>query len=210
MARNGMVSDQQLADARFQVDSAKAALHRGQSEFRAAQATVAEAKAQTLNQEVLSRGLDGLEARLQEIRARQERLEMDIRDHQVTSPVTGIVARRFVDTGEYVQPGQNLIMVYQQEDLWVEANIKETALRKVQPGQAVDIQVDAYPDEVFEGVVAVVGAAATSEFALLPSPNPSGNFTKTTQRVPVRIVLKSQDVRLRPGLMVEAGIRVDN
>jgi membrane fusion protein (multidrug efflux system) len=70
------------------------------------------------------------------------------------------------------------------------------------------IKIDAYPGEVFEARVSYVGGAATSQFALLPNPNPSGNFTKVTQRIPVRLEIVQQQGRLRPGMMVEATIDV--
>ena len=73
-----------------------------------------------------------------------------------------------------------------------------------------DIHVDAYPDKVFEGKISSIGQAATSKFALLPDPNPSGNFTKITQRLPVRILLGEKNPQLRPGMMVEVYIGVRN
>ena len=69
--------------------------------------------------------------------------------------------------------------------------------------------VDAYPGQKFEGRVTRVGHAATSEFALLPNPNPSGNFTKITQRLPVRILLDNPGVDLRPGMMVEVVVPIE-
>jgi len=127
--------------------------------------------------------------------------------------VDGVVDRTIVNVGSYVQAGQWIMLVHDPRNLWVEANIKETAIGRVRVGQKVDIQVDAYPDKHFSGHVIRVGDAATNQFALLPSPNPSGNFTKITQRVPVRIALDdpendSPDNRLKPGLMAEVSINV--
>jgi len=87
----------------------------------------------------------------------------------------------------------------------VEANVARDRHPLLPPGAPVRIFVDAYPGRAVAGVVERVGTAATSEFALLPSPNPSGNFTKITQRLPVRIALppEAADGRLRPGMMVE-------
>ncbi|MFB0923090.1 MAG: HlyD family secretion protein, partial [Alphaproteobacteria bacterium] len=70
------------------------------------------------------------------------------------------------------------------------------------------IRDSAYPDQTFSGKVARIGEAATSEFALLPNPNPSGNFTKVTQRLPVRITLDPSQVALRPGMMVVVNIEI--
>ena len=80
------------------------------------------------------------------------------------------------------------------------------AARKYKIGQRVAIDVDAYPDQTFTGRVARIGAAATSSFALLPTPNPSGNFTKVTQRIPVKITFEQRPLPLAPGMMVEVEI----
>ena len=85
--------------------------------------------------------------------------------------------------------------------------LKETKLDGLKPGQSVSVSVDAYPDRPFHGSIERIGTAATSQFALMPSPNPSGNFTKINQRVPVRIkVDQPEDNPLRPGMMVEVDI----
>ncbi len=94
--------------------------------------------------------------------------------------------------------------------IWIEANIKETQIRELKAGQNVEVSVDAYPEMEFRGRVLTVGNATTSEFALLPSPNPSGNFTKITQRVAVRIAIEQKDGLLRPGMMVEINIDIRN
>ncbi len=134
---------------------------------------------------------------------------MRVRDLRVPSPIGGVVNKTLVDQGEYVSAGQPLLMMHDPDDLWVEANIKETDIGELRPGQPVAITVDAYPDEHFAGEVRIVGRAATSQFALLPDPNPSGNFTKITQRIPVRIRLTEGPVeRIGPGMMVEVDIDV--
>lgn len=208
MASNNMVSAQQLADTQYLVDSAETELRAASAGQSSAEAALAEAEAQALNQQVLRQELASLDARLSEVAARRQRLALDVADHRVSSPLTGVVARTFVEPGEYVQAGQNLMMVYNPDTLWIETNVKETTFARVRTGQAVRIRVDAFSGERFSGRVERVGAAATSEFALLPSPNPSGNFTKTTQRIPVRIHFDEPDPRLRPGMMVEVGIHV--
>ena len=120
--------------------------------------------------------------------------------------------RTLGDVGDYIQAGQWVMMVHDPKNVWVEANVKETALNDVAVGQQVEIGVDAYPGMVQRGHVIRVGNTATNQFALLPSPNPSGNFTKITQRVPVRIAFDGKanqvDPRLKPGLMVEVAINV--
>ena len=111
--------------------------------------------------------------------------------------------------GDYVQAGQWLMMMHDPDDVWVEANVKETdgRPRARRPARRA-VTVDAYPELVLHGRVLRVGNAATNQFALLPSPNPSGNFTKITQRVPVRIAIDKPEHPLQPGLMVEVSIDV--
>ena len=125
-------------------------------------------------------------------------------------PDMSVVDKTFVKVGEYVTPGQRLALVHDPSKIWIEANIKETEIRRLKIGQKVEVSIDAYPGTGFEGRVLSVGNATTSEFTLLPSPNPSGNFTKITQRLPVRIAIDQQQGLLRPGMMVEIYIDVRN
>ena len=97
-------------------------------------------------------------------------------------------------------------MVHNPEAVWIKANIKETNINLLHEGAHVEVQVDAYPDEVFSATISNIGNAATSAFALLPSPNPSGNFTKTTQRLEVKIEIGPHESLLKPGMMVELKI----
>jgi len=106
--------------------------------------------------------------------------------------------------------GQRIVMFHDPNQIWVEANVKETSIGLLKPGMKVDVRVDAYPGRVVHGEIYRIGQAATSKFALLPDPNPSGNFTKITQRLPVRIRLTDKDVELRPGMMVEVDIPLRN
>ena len=159
--------------------------------------------------DLIARQRETLEFRKAEVRARIERQRIDLADRVVVSPLDGVVSRVFVEVGEYVQPGQRIALVHDPRNIYVEANIRETDIRRLFLDQAVRVEVDAYPDLSFEGRIEMIGAAATSEFALLPNPNPSGNFTKVTQRLPVRISIDQLDGLLRPGMMVEVFIRIE-
>ena len=90
--------------------------------------------------------------------------------------------------------------------MWILANIKESDIRDVTVGKAVDVQVDSYPDHEFRGTVSTIGHAAISEFALFP---PTGSFTKVEQRIPVQITVPNTNGLLKPGMMVEIGIVKD-
>ncbi len=173
---------------------------------RAAAAAVAAAKAKRLGPAVLRKQLDVLSHQLAELRAQRERQELDVQDRVVQAPFPAVIDKTLVERGEYVSPGQGLLMMHDPADIYVEAQLKETLLSNVRIGQAVDIHVDAFPDRHYTGRVERIVKAATNQFALLPDPNPSGNFTKVTQRIPVRIRLDHPDAYLSPGMMVEVDI----
>lgn len=201
-----VASRRQLDQAENQLQQIDREYRIAVADLRAAESRVAEVQADRARLDVLAADLIVLEQREAEIQARIARQRLDILDRTVKSPIGGVVDRTFVDIGEYVTPGQRLALVHDPEKVWIEANIKETDIRSLVVGQSVDIKVDAYPGEDFVGKVQTVGSAATSQFALLPSPNPSGNFTKITQRLPIRIAIDSPDNRLKPGMMVEVKI----
>ena len=180
------------------------------AELKAAQAKLEEAEAERSRLDVQDGDLNMLKHRKAELMVKQEHQKLDLDDRTIKSPVTGVVDKTFVKVGEYVTPGQRLALVHDPSKIWIEANIKETEIRRLKIGQKVEVSIDAYPDTGFEGRVLSVGNATTSEFTLLPSPNPSGNFTKITQRLPVRIAIDQQQGLLRPGMMVEIYIDVRN
>lgn len=196
-------------------DNAHSTLLQHQDELREAQAQLvsrradlADAAAQFGQIDVLTRQIDVQRQQRKSLVAQADQLRQELEDRVLKSPVNGVVDKTMADAGDYVQTGQWVMMIHDPDEVWVEANIKETEIGDVEVGQPVRISVDAYPDFDLHGKVLRVGNAATNQFALLPSPNPSGNFTKVTQRVPVRIALDRHDARLKPGLMVEVSIDV--
>ncbi|WP_290649666.1 HlyD family secretion protein [Aquisalimonas sp.] len=207
MAEDAMVSEQEVDDARHALRLAESDVRSTRAALEEARAAVDEARAEQAHHAVLAATAATLEARVQELRAEQEEAQLGVSDRKIRSPIDGVVAETFVNAGEHVQAGQNLVMVHEPGRVWVKANIRETDIAQVAEGQSVRIQVDGYRGEDFSGRVERIGSAATSEFALLPNPNPSGNFTKVTQRIPVRIAFDDPDARLRPGMMVE--VRID-
>jgi len=129
---------------------------------------------------------------------------------KVAAPVAGRVTQRSVNSGDYVQIGQQVLALVPM-DLWVTANFKETQLRHMQPGQPVEIHVDAYPDKVLRGHVDSIQAGSGAQFSLLPPENATGNYVKVVQRVPVKIVLDEPDSAhiLGPGMSVEPTVLVN-
>jgi len=189
--------------SRAALDSGRQAVLARRADLTNARATLAEVIAAREQLNVLRRQLETLAAEEASLTAQRERAALDLADRRIVMPFNGRVSRVFVDPGEYVTPGQRLLMVHDPDAVRVDANVKETDIRYFRPGGRVRVTVDAYPGLVLDGAVDRIGQAATSEFALLPNPNPSGNFTKISQRLPVRIRVPQQEGRLRPGMMVE-------
>lgn len=127
---------------------------------------------------------------------------------RIEAPVSGIVANEAPQVGEMAPAGLAVITVLSTEDMWVEANLKETQLEKVRAGQQAEITVDAYPGVKFQALVDSLSAASGSEFALIPPQNASGNWVKVVQRVPVRLrLLPAEDAPvLRAGMSAEVDI----
>jgi membrane fusion protein (multidrug efflux system) len=174
-----------------------------------AEALLAEARADRARLDVLRSDRATQAARRKETEARIARARQDIAERTVASPISGVVSRTFVSPGEYVSAGQRIALLHDPDAIWIEARFRETDIRRLSVGQTVHVTVDAYPDERFDAKIERIGHAATSEFALLPTPNPTGNFTKVTQRLPVRIAVAQRDGRLRPGMMVEVYVDLD-
>jgi len=199
----GAVPRQQRDRTRTTLESARQKERSARAELQAAEAALEEAAADREKLEVLKRQAAELGPRERELQARRERAVLELQDRTIRMPFPGVVDRVFVQTGEYVTAGQRLLLVHDPRRVRIEARVKETSIRYFTPGKKVTVTVDALPGRDFTGVVDRVGQAATSEFALLPSPNPSGNFTKITQRLPVRITISQVQDRLKPGMMAE-------
>ena len=112
-------------------------------------------------------------------------------DHTtVVSPMNGVIAKRWVYTGDVMNPGQTMFTMNDLDRIWVLAKLEERKLRHIQLGSKVDISVDAYPGYIFPGEVFVIQGGAASQFSLIPQDNATGNYTKVEQRIPVKISIK--------------------
>jgi len=189
---------------------ADATLRQTQAQMESHRATLTQATAQRGQVAMLDQQIEVLRGQRDALAAQASQVRLEIEDRTLRAPHDGIIDRTFIHEGDYVQAGQWLMMMHDPNDVWVEANVKETAVGSVRVGQKAAVSVDAFPNLVLQGRVIRVGNAATNQFALLPSPNPSGNFTKITQRVPVRIALDNLPHPLQPGLMVEVLIDVSH
>ena len=188
---------QALDDATRGRDTAFAGIAVAQANLTAAQAQVA----------VLSANADQAKTAMGELQVGLDKANRDLASAEVRAPFDGVVANRAVATGQYVMPGTNLIALVPVSKSFIIANFKETQLVDLHPGQKVAITIDAYKGQTFEGKVLSLSPASGAEFSMLPPDNATGNFTKITQRFPVKIVV-AEDVslRLRPGMSVAVSV----
>lgn len=142
-------------------------------------------------------------------------IETQIRNTIVLCPMNGVVSKRWVLTGEVISPGQPVFTIYDLKNIWVTANLEETSLNVLSSADKVEITVDAYPDLKFSGQVFQIGTNTAAQFSLIPPNNASGNFTKITQRVPVKITIQPVEgqenkrlAQLLPGMSVAVKVKV--
>jgi membrane fusion protein (multidrug efflux system) len=141
-------------------------------------------------------------------------IESQLQNTVIAAPMNGVVAKRWVLTGDVVQPGQPIFTIYDLKNIWVTANLEETKLGHIHLNDPVEIDVDTYPGVKFYGKVFEIGDYTASEFSLIPPNNASGNFTKVTQRVPIKISIEDPSTSdgaktvLRPGMSVEVSVKI--
>jgi membrane fusion protein, multidrug efflux system len=142
-------------------------------------------------------------------------IKTQLQNTVIFAPMSGVVAKRWVLQGDVVQPGQPIFSIYNLDSLWVTADLQETDLESIKEGQSVEIDVDSYPNHNFEGKVIQIGSNTAAQFALIPPSNAAGNFTKITQRIPIKISIRQagnnnkNSLKLLPGMSVEVKIRVE-
>jgi membrane fusion protein (multidrug efflux system) len=206
------ISQQQYDAARAAADAARAAAEAARATAAASGSTTESAAAQL---EAASRQVAAAQASVAQHQAALEAARLQLSYAVIKAPVAGIVSKKNVEVGQFVQAGQPLLAIVQnggQENVWVSANFKETQLAQMRPGQTAEIEVDAYPGVTFHGRVESLAAATGARFSLLPPDNATGNFTKVVQRVPVKIVFTDPpDPRrpLRVGMNVNVIVNLD-
>jgi membrane fusion protein (multidrug efflux system) len=176
-------------------DQSVAAVKSAQAAYDAARDNVEVTKAQQAE----------ARAQLAELQSQLAKAERDLAFTSVRAPVDGTFSNRLVNAGDFIQAGQRLANVVPLNDVFIDANYKETQLKRIRPGQPVKISVDAYGHRKFAGIVDSISPAAGSVFTLLPPDNATGNFTKIVQRLPVRIRVPKEVAKqnlLRAGMSV--------
>lgn len=139
--------------------------------------------------------------------------ELALEDTKIRAPITGIVGNRSLQAGKFVKAGAGILAIVPVDDLWLQANYKETQLTNVKPGQKVDVLLDMFPDTQLKGIVTSISPSTGAQFSLLPPDNSTGNFVKVVQRVSVKIALQipaGLKGRVVPGLSAEVVIHADS
>lgn len=196
------ITKSQFDGIQAEKESAAAGLTAAQSQYAAVTKQVSTSKEQ------VGEATSNLALRVADIDFAKLQLSYTV----ITAPVSGIVSKRNIQPGQLVQPGQTMFAIVNDSSIYVTANFKETQLENLKPGQKTDIEVDAYPNHQFEGIVDNFSGATGAKFSLLPPDNATGNFVKVVQRVPVKILFtgvnKQWMEKLRPGLSVNVSVHV--
>lgn len=190
-------------------EQAATALRERVAQLRKSRAGLAAAQRQV---DVLVSQRARAEAQHERALAAQHQAELNLTYVSIRAPLSGVVGARSLRVGQYVQAGTPLMAVVPLTAAYVVANYKETQLSRVAPGQPVEISVDSFPGVPLKGRVDSLAPASGQQFALLPSQNATGNFTKIVQRVPVRIAIDDHPLvgRLRAGMSVRSTIDTRN
>ncbi|WP_337267293.1 HlyD family secretion protein [Oryzifoliimicrobium ureilyticus] len=185
----------ELDNSRIALDQARANLAAGDANIIAARANI----------EILQAQRQEAEGAVRSAEISRDKAARDLSFTIVKAPYDGVIGNRSVQVGDLVSPGQRLMAVVPEKQLYIDANFKETQIQHLVPGSKVNVHVDAYSDHSVVGTVESIAPASGAVFSLLPPENATGNFTKIIQRVPVRISLPQDALatgRLRAGLSV--------
>jgi membrane fusion protein (multidrug efflux system) len=194
LTRVRTLAAQQIVAA-SQLDAAQAAFDAAKSNLDAARRNQSAAENNVLGAQA---ALTGADARLAAAQAAVDNARLQLSYTRILAPVDGIVARRNIEPGSLVQPGQQIMAIVPVQGVWVTANLKETELPGVTAGDKVAISVDSYSGRKYDGEVESISPATGAKFALIPPDNATGNYTKVVQRVPVRIRITTPVDTLRP------------
>jgi membrane fusion protein (multidrug efflux system) len=196
------------------VQSDEQVLHQAQGKLLQSNADLRSAQTAPQQVSVARAKADAADAQVEQRKAQLDQAELNLSYTVIRSPVTGIIGKKTAEVGQNVSIGQELVDVVPLDDVWVTANFKETQLEHMQPGQPVEIHVDAY-GRSWKGHVTNMGGGTGSVFSLLPPENATGNYVKVVQRVPVRIDFDRHEGQefnveglLKPGLSLEPEVKI--
>lgn len=184
------------------LDSARIALEQARANVVAGEASIESAKA---NITLLQAQRKEAESTIRSLSLTRDKAQRDLDFTVLKAPYDGVIGNLAVQTGDLVSSGKRLAALVPMNNLYIDANFKETQIGRLVPGSKVRVHVDAFGDETITGTVQSISPASGSVFSMLPAENATGNFTKVIQRVPVRITFSKDDLEkhnLRAGLSV--------
>jgi membrane fusion protein (multidrug efflux system) len=201
---------EQIKQAQARVVQAQKNLSNAEAKLNSTKGNLQQANATGKQTEVNRRQYKAALATIARARAELKNAELQLSYTSILAPTAGRIGNKTVQVGQRVQPGQTLMSLVQLTP-WIVANFKETQLENMQPGQTVEIKVDAFPHHPFTGKIDSLSPASGAKFALLPPDNATGNFTKIVQRIPVKIVFDADSIRgyesrITPGMSVVATV----
>jgi membrane fusion protein (multidrug efflux system) len=208
MLKDGAATQQQAESVKAEYETARAQhdMLVKQFEASASQASGARSQAEAQKSQIT----------LAAAMVKQREAELALAQNQynntaVIAPFDGIISKKSIETGQYLQVGAPVCSAVDVAHLFVSANFKETQIEEMRPGQEVDVHVDAFPDADIKGTLQSFSGATGAKFSLLPPDNATGNFVKITQRVPVRITITSFPEELKglllPGLSANVDVK---
>jgi membrane fusion protein, multidrug efflux system len=175
-SEGGVITSEQYSHIKKAYETAEAQLDAAKTQLLVSRSMISSAKAAAETSEAQVRVID-----------------TQLRNTSLYSPDEGVISKRWLLPGDVVQPGQSVFTLTKSNQLWVVAFLEETKMYEIHNGQPVKFTIDAFPGVKFEGKVFLVGSTTASVFSLIPANNASGNFTKVTQRIPVRISIDKAD-----------------
>ncbi|MHC3773176.1 HlyD family secretion protein [Pantoea agglomerans] len=193
------------ATSQRNIDSASAQLRSAQAQLQSAKAQVEVASQVALQIRQQETNVEARQQQVEQAKAQLNTADLNLSYTQVRAPYDGFVTKRNVQLGTLVQAGSSLFSLVSPE-IWVTANFKESQLQHMNPGDKVEISVDAWPDMKLEGHVDSIQMGSGSRFSTFPSENATGNYVKIVQRVPVKIVI---DKGLDPNHPLPLGLSVE-
>jgi membrane fusion protein, multidrug efflux system len=175
-SEGGVITQEQFDHIKKTFETATAQLDAGKSQLLVSKSMIASAVAsvETTNAQI-------------------KVLDAQLKNTKLYAPADGVLAKRWLLPGDVVQPSQAIFTMTISKNLWVTSYLEETKISDVKTGQKVKFTIDAFPDVKFSGKIFMVGSSTSSVFSLIPANNASGNFTKVTQRIPVKISIESTE-----------------
>jgi len=183
---------------------AKEQLDHARKTYESAQAQLDAARAQV---NVSKSMIESAQSTIKMAGAQVSTIQTQLRNTRIYAPSSGLIAKRWSLPGDITQPGQPIFTITKDSALYITAFFEETRIADLHPGKAVEFTIDAFPGVTFSGAVTYIASNTASQFSLIPPNNAAGNFTKVTQRIPVRFsILNWNQKNKYPNLRLIAGM----